>query len=88
MKDLKNRLVSDEDLTKVDGGKLPLGWQAVISGGIKSFKETPEAEIQAMGYTKDADGLIKYLLGSGYAEQFNLTENDIATVRQYIINHY
>ena len=52
------------------------------------FKETPEAEIQAMGYTKDADGLIKYLLGSGYAEQFNLTENDIATVRQYIINHY
>ena len=38
MKEYKENRISDEDLTKVDGGKLPLGWQAVISGGIKQFK--------------------------------------------------
>ena len=88
MKDYKENRISDEDLTKVDGGKLPLGWQAVISGGIKQFKDTPESEITALGYTKDVNGMINYLLDSGLVQQFNLNDKDIETVRQFIIQNY
>lgn len=88
MKDYKENRISDEDLIKVDGGKLPLGWQAVISGGIKQFKDTPESEITALGYTKDVNGMINYLLDSGLVQQFNLNDKDIETVRQFIIKNY
>lgn len=88
MKEYKENRISDEDLTKVDGGKLPLGWQAVISGGIKQFKDTPESEITALGYTKDVNGMINYLLDSGLVQQFNLNDKDIETVRQFIIKNY
>ena len=88
MKDHKENRIGDEDLTKVDGGILPLGWQAVISGGIKQFKDTPESEITALGYTKDVNGMINYLLNSGLVQQFNLNDKEIETVRQFIINNY
>ncbi len=88
MKDYKENRISDEDLTKVDGGKLPLGWQAVISGGIKQFKDTPESEITALGFTKDVNGMINYLLNSGLVQQFDLNDKEIETVRQFIIKNY
>ena len=60
----------------------------MISGGIKQFKDTPESEITALGYTKDVNGMINYLLNSGLVQQFNLNDKEIETVRQFIINNY
>ena len=80
--------LSDEDMSKVDGGQLPMGWQFVINKGIKDFKATPEAEIIAMGFTKDANGMINYILAQGYAEQLGLNDADIETVKNYILKNY
>jgi hypothetical protein len=80
--------VNEESLDKVSGGKLPVIWKSVITAGIKEFKSKSEAEIVSMGYTKDAQGLINYLLDQNFAAQLNLTEEDIETVKNFILNNY
>ena len=87
LENLKNNL-SDDALEAVEGGALPFGWQFVIKNGISTFKNTPDSEIAAQGYTKDADGMIKYLLNSGLVEEYNLNDADIETVKAYIYKNY